>query len=342
MTGLCSTVTSPDPALTANIYASGRVDDLIANAIAPFWHEARTRGYSADLWVVRYRLRGEHLKVRLHCGVEDRNDLQRMLTQRTEGYFTGMCSLDPTLLQIVGTRGPAIDLEDEVPAAAHDRSLVWTTYRRSHVSLPSPWLIHDDFAAHACACLARGFELVLSTFRTYPETVAKVREKVLIQAFLAALRSLRLDERDRALEYVRYHRNWLLRFFLQASQDAQQATNVFNQQIREQAGSVDRLRYFIGHRLLPGCPSSQEMVKWADALASLVRYIEPFCGRPEYDVDPYASDVTFLPIFKVLHGVANQFGLPPLQEAYVYQLMSAALMPEGEREPAPCTETGRP
>jgi hypothetical protein len=35
--------------------------------------------------------------------------------------------------------------------------------------------------------------------------------------------------------------------------------------------------------------------------------------------------VTFPPTFKILHGLANQVGMPPLQEAFVHHLLLASV-----------------
>jgi hypothetical protein len=47
---------------------------------------------------------------------------------------------------------------------------------------------------------------------------------------------------------------------------------------------------------------------------------------------PFAADVSWPPLFKVFHGMANQIGLVPLQEAYVHHMLLAILKDAGKVE----------
>lgn len=66
---------------------------------------------------------------------------------------------------------------------------------------------------------------------------------------------------------------------------------------------------------------------WARAAGEFFAYVATYRGRPEYDQDPYSSDHTFLPLFKVFHGAANQYGFRLSNEAYIHHLLCTA----GER-----------
>jgi hypothetical protein len=315
--------TSPDPILTASIYAAGQLDEVLTHAIVPFWHEAHTStGCGPEMWVVRYRRRGEHLKVRIHGAPEYRETLQRLLAGQVDRFFSRSRQSTATATG-AHSQQPPIDVDDESTDVARDQSLVWTTYRRSPVSLASSWLADDGYVAHSCACMARGCDLLLHALPAAP--IAGFRERLLLQAMLAAFAPLGFENRERSGLYLRYHRDWLLRFFLRDPEAETRALVVFDAQVHARKAAVDRMRNLA---LADRQTSSDPLFAWAEALGDFAAYIDSFRGCREYEVDPYASDLSFLPMFKVLHGFANQLGLSPLQEAYVYHLLLAVAVPD--------------
>src|SRR6476661_446290 len=103
----------PDPALTANVYCSGRLDTVIFGAVAPFWRELRPHdpGRLGHLWLMRYGKGGEHLKIRFH-GPESCRPLIRGRLEERVTAFLG--SLEPAAEPAppARERAPAIDVED--------------------------------------------------------------------------------------------------------------------------------------------------------------------------------------------------------------------------------------
>jgi hypothetical protein len=309
----------PDPVVTANLYCGGLLDDAVTGAILPF--QAAAGGEDrCSLWIVRYSRRGEHLKVRVHADDGEAGALRELLAGHVGGWLESVREVPPPTRRVARFDVPAIDPEDEGSVAAADRSLLWTTYRRSAVTLGgSPWLEDDTFAAHAVECLARGFGRVLAA---RAGAAAGQGTTALIRALVPALGAVGFDP-PRAAAYLAYHRDWLLRFFLDEPAKADRTRATFDAQLAGAGATVERIARAVGGAAVVDGGG------WEGALARLAEYTGGYQGRAEYQVDPFTRDATFPPLFKVLHGVANQAGVPPLQEAYVHHLVLAAVESAG-------------
>jgi hypothetical protein len=318
----------PDPTLTANIYAGGLLSELLKQAIVPFWREALCVSPDRSfLWVVRYGRRGEHLKIRLHTPWETRERLQYTLSKRVQQFFNEV-DVIPEPPRIARDDAPAIDFEDEEASLAPDRSLIWTTYRRSHVSLAeAPWLENDLLVAHSCECLASGCDVVLSAMASEPKLTVDKAQRLLLKVICAGFSEVAWSFED-TVNYLQYHRDWLVRFFvsepvarekfLDKVKDLRPGNQIIGQiwdLFQRQQSIADKPAMFKG---------------FVSRLTALSAYAGGFNDVPEFQIDPYASKAVFLPIFKVLHGVANQLGVPPLEEARVYDLVLAAFTSRGQ------------
>ncbi len=133
----------PDPLISANIYCAGQIDSLIGGAIAPFWRDLSSHSDAASfyLWLLRYDKGGEHLKIRLHGRGEIQAHVAELLQDSVASFFadqppteqaghTGSAKESP-----LTSRLPPIDVEDEAGASVPNRTLVFTQYRRSPISL---------------------------------------------------------------------------------------------------------------------------------------------------------------------------------------------------------------
>jgi hypothetical protein len=63
-------------------------------------------------------------------------------------------------------------------------------------------------------------------------------------------------------------------------------------------------------------------------LSALVSYTERFSALQEYHTNRFAERVGFAPLFKVVHGLANQLGLSWHEEAYSHHLLLSAIAPD--------------
>ncbi len=311
----------PDPSITANIYASGLLDDVLLQVVVPFWRDAQNVSEESYLWVVRYSRGGQHLKVRIHSAPALAGKLKQALAHHAEIYFASLRDLPPASPRIGNSSLPPIDVEDKTETEFPDRTLVWTTYQRSHVTLGmKPWLKDDSFAAIACQCLARGCDLTLGAYAAGAMQSLGDRQKLLLQALLPALAGLDMDSDTRAASYLRYHRDWLLRFFIAETAKEQQLLRYFEEKAASMSAALEKF-----HHTALQMRSQPPTGPWPDALREFASYIAEFQGRNEYDLDPFTDDVTFPPTFKVLHGLANQIGMPPLQEAFVHHLLLSSM-----------------
>ena len=320
---------SPDPLLSANIYASGWLDAIIAEVIAPFGRNLHTISDQSYLWVVRYSRGGQHLKVRVHAPSEQREAIKERLNNQAEDYFAAARQLHASE-RISRPKLPPIDVEDQAAEEFPDRSLVWTTYQRSHVTLGPPvWLRDDSYVALACACLGSGCALLLDAVEAGEWQPMARRQQLLAEALLAALPRGGFDNFQHSAQYFKYHRDWLLRFFVAETAKEQEMISQFRRQAR--SATVEQLRDIARQQW-----ADPQNTAWPRALAALSTYTAGFRGQSAFDVDPFTSDVTFPPMFKIFHGLANQIGIPPLQEALVHHLLlTATETPEFEFEANP-------
>jgi hypothetical protein len=313
--------TYPDPLITANIYASGLLDDVLLRVMVPFWRDAQKISEESYLWVVRYSRGGQHLKVRIHATPARANELKQALARHTKAYFETLCDLPPASPRTSNLSLPPIDLEDNAETEFPDRTLVWTTYQRSHVTLGmKPWYSDDSFAALAGQCLARGCDLTLDAYAAGAVQSLGDRQKLLLHTLLPALAGLGMDSDTRTASYLRYHRDWLLRFFIAETAKEQQLLRHFEEKAASMSAALEEI-----HHTALQMRAQPPVGPWPDALREFASYISGFQGRNEYDLDPFTDDVTFPPIFKMLHGLANQIGMPPLQEAFVHHLLLSSM-----------------
>lgn len=332
-----------DPILTANVYCAGRLDEVITQAVAPFWRQWRDGGAAAGdssgsgwIWLMRYGRCGEHLKIRIHAPEVEGPRLRQAFERAVNTYLS---TLDGASEEDRRSRqdAPPIDAEDDSASDYPDRSLLWTHYGRSHVALGGGPFLHDDrYHSRFTTCLARGCAVVLAALEA--DAQGRIshsrRQNTLIKLLLSGLSGLGFHGETR-VAFLAYHRDWLIRFAVRRSrageEKAQQLLRRFDTQMErmgDPAGAIQRLGESLGVSA-----EAALFAAWGDSLGDLLGYIADFRDRPEYQIDPFAKDPVYTPIFKVFHGVANQLGLNMLDESFTHHLLlvSAAAAPPGAR-----------
>ncbi|MCU1255631.1 MAG: hypothetical protein JWM83_1930 [Candidatus Angelobacter sp.] len=311
-----------DPIMSANIYASSQLDQVISEVVLPFWRRVQTmvQDQRILLWLARYSRRGEHLKIRIH-GEPRHTDLFRLFLEApAREYFSSKEPAPPGVGKPPNSSAPPIDMEDEAATPATDHTLVWTNYRRTAVSLPGlPWLEDDEFVVRACRCLSAACSRLLDAVESGPLQSTVERQRLLVPILISGAASAGLADHQ-ASEYFRYHRDWLLRFFLHSRQEEQEVLERFESLVAGDSRTVEQLSEFLAEEY-DVCATSRREDPWRASVVELASYAGKFAGISDYLTDPFASSTLSVPLFKIFHGAANQLGLPPLQEAYVHHLL---------------------
>lgn len=333
----------PDPIVTASIYCRGRLDDVIGRCIAPFWGTlAIGREEGNYLWMLRYLRRGEHLKVRIHATEARADELKEALDSSVRAYLATVGpppTGDPAAADAHGL--PAIDPEDEGNGLHPDREVIWTRYRRSPIVLGSTSLLDDDrFAALFTRAMGRCSESVLGALGSGDEVPFRARQTALLRLAVASLAGVAWSRGELA-QYLVYHRNWLLRHVLaRAGQGGERGAELVAR-LQENARRWESARPAVARvvaSLWPdekgeqsaGRVASGEQPSFLGQLASHVSDRSGGAGQPNSSLDPFAARDDFVPVFKVLHGAANQFGLKPLDESFIYHFLLHIHAPEAD------------
>ncbi len=314
-----------DPILTASIYRSGALDEVIHRVIAPFRNELVATTHW--MWVLRYNRCGEHLKVRLHGSPNERDELANLFESGVRCYLAGA---EPIAAQRMNRLdAPPIDLEDQGTGSHQDTTFLWTTYRRSPVSFGGkPFLLDDTYAVLVARCLARGLDLALLALQ--PDAGGcfeyKPRQASLLKALLAGLSPVKSRS-----AYLTYHRDWLLRAFLARNwknlDDADQLLAKLELRAASARESIAILRQVAQAKWNRVAANDLETPEaaWQEAISNLLQYVARFGDDPEFHLDPFAAEPCFPVLFKAFNGLSNQLGLDPLNEAYTYHLLLHAI-----------------
>lgn len=332
-----------DPIVSASVYCSGRLSEVIHRAISPFWSELKRCDDrdSSYLWIMRYAKCGDHLKIRLHGPPRRRQLMLDLLAGALDSYLGSLGPRDPAIPQKSASFATPIDEDDFAENNYPDRSYRWTRYARSPVSLGfAPYLHDDGYVFLLTVCLARGTEILFARLKTDQDGQASHQEvqRILLLALVAGLSALPFTWEERLL-YVAYHRDWLLRALLKrpggsgGPQRAEQLLARLEAEVAKQQTALGRLAELSHARWRNGLASEwdSDLAAWRGALCRFARYLEPRCGAPSHHVDPFAEASIFPPLFKVMHGFANQLGLKHIDEAFAYHLLLAAVAPPAIR-----------
>jgi hypothetical protein len=322
----------PDPLLSASLYCAGRLDEALLRVVGAFRQELLAKGSQEQgyVWVMRYAKCGEHLKIRFH-GLESQRSLMReQLAAAAAAYLTGLGASDPAAPRRTRPLAAPIDREDQAATDYPDRTFLWTTYERSHISLGyRPYMNDDTYVSLLTRCMSRGTELLLQRLEAEETGQIQYRklQPLLLKALITGLSALPLTAEERAL-YLLYHRDCLLRAALKQAgsiggpKKMAETLARFRLQIDKLGAETDRLAETARARWDAGKERwDDDFEAWHSALSQLAAYVTPLCGGLAYHIDPFAESPLFPGIFKAFHGFANQLGLTPLNEAFAHHLL---------------------
>lgn len=334
----------PDPVVAANAYCSGRLSEVVSRAVAPFWKECRKRDPlgEAYVWVMRYARCGEHLKIRVHGPDALAVPARQLLAASLDAYFARLGPPGVEDVQKSRSLATPIDAEDKASENYPDRTFLFTSYQRSHVSLGyQPYLADDAFVALLTRCLARGTEVLLERLATDAagQSSHESQQRIVLTALVAGLSALPFAPSERTL-YLLYHRDCLLRAALKQGgsaggpQKMEETLARFHGQVAALGRGTAALAALAQEQWRGGPVAGRDpgLEAWRCALADLADYVAPLCAEAAYDVDPFADLAVFPPLFKALHGFANQVGLNPLNEAFAHHLLAAVTAADEVRD----------
>lgn len=317
--------------LSANIYCAHRVDAVIGQAILPFWRRIASEG-SSYLWLIRHSRAGEHLKVRLHGPPELHDDARLALSEAVVACFAQLPAVEPPETSSAHASLPVIDPEDAADDNYPDRTLLWTTYRPSPVTLGASILAQDPtYHQLFTRVLGAGCRIALDLFATAPADGSLPltrRQSTIFKICIATLQALPFDACERST-YLGYHRDWLVRWALAHSDPGtttrETILELFDRKAAATKPTLDVLGRLLGQRPDPVEPAASDaQSEYREAVRHYFDYVSTFRGNPDYALDPYADDPVFLPVFKVLHNLANTVGLGIRHEAFAYHLLTLA------------------
>jgi hypothetical protein len=332
-----------DPVVTANVYCSRYIDDLLREAVRPFRATMRVELADAGfLWFYRYGRRGEHLKLRIHAPESQRAMLQERLGQELTRFLDAMADAPP-VERLSKIAMPPVDVEDTPDEDHPDRSMLWTTYRRSPVIIGDPLYVQDsEHVALFTRALGISADFILDEVVPGSADPAYLRRRQ--NAFLKLLIA-GLAATDYPLEtwpvYLTYHRDWLVRHLVTRSplkMDGAAIMAEIDGQLDKSRAALPALARIMASQRAEAAedvPAEGHLGAWRAAVGRFFEYVQGYRGRPEYDRDPYTQDHTFLPVFKLFHACANQFGFRISNEAYMHHLLLQAAQAAVEDAAAP-------
>jgi|GEM_PF-3929578 len=317
----------PTPFLSASVYGQKQHDLLLDAFIRPFWDASTLKEAGGFLWTMRYGGGGEHLKLRLHGPERHEVETRQALATVLDRFVESLPQSEPG--QAYAGLFPSIDPEDEEEGIRPDRFWRWTTFRPSPFVLGAEKLAQDStlagLYAHAQSAVA---EVVMRKVapRRLESSFATLRQSLFIRMLIVSFVTLGFSTVEREA-YLRHHHDWLVRFLIakERSPEASPATILapMRERIAAMESTIEAIRQGLDASTT-GPDVHPTFGIWQQRLESFFGYVSMFRGDPTYDLDPYTDDYAFLPLFKLLHGACNQFGLRLRNELYVYHLLLAA------------------
>lgn len=320
-TGCEDTIEAPEPlpAISASIYCHGFVDELLREAVHPFWKGVKATFPCSCLWVVRYDRGGQHLKIRLHVPARAHAALERRLEEAVERFFAGLPAVAGEGRD-AATHLPPVDLEDHAEELRPDRSLIWTKYRYFPELIGAgPLSAAPGFEAAWIRCRAVATEAALDWLDGFEGVKISVQKRMYfgLQLLLAAVYGVHPRVETRA-RYLAFQRDWLLR----VSRDRDQALALLERKANALPEQLTAL-----HPLVVAASSQAVALDgWSYAVRDLVRFCLDQLGRQDLaDLEEASGELIYLALSRAVHNALNPIALGVSNEAYICHLLRSAL-----------------
>jgi uncharacterized protein (UPF0332 family) len=306
-----------EPCITMNVYCGRSMDEVFIRVLAPFLSDLSDLDKQGEMWVMRYRRCGEHLKLRIYADSKHTLDLRARLSLLLSSMLSDVIHRESeTVQKLTGKADPPIDEEDKVSSDYPAGRVLWTHYNRSHVTFGGePYLSDDEYISSFTTCLVTGCRRVIDCFAYPQKSIVKHADRILLLLEIVdvGLRAAHLNMNNKI--YLEYHRDWLIRFvLLKSGHNPIKHDSVitrFNQQIKSQESIWQAL-------FAKAKSSAEERQVLSSGIEKLMQVVHAMASRGSRQIDPYALCPEQSVLFKLLHSIANQIGLPILDEASVY------------------------
>jgi hypothetical protein len=317
----------PVPFLSASVYGQKQHDFLLDVFLGPFWEASTLRQAGGFLWTMRFGGGGEHLKLRLHGPEQHEAETRQALAAVLDHFIESLPPGEPVQTEL--GLFPAIDPEDEEEGVRPDRFWRWTTFRPSPFVLGAEKLAKDPVLAGLYAhAQSAATEIVLREVvpKRLEASFATSRQSLFIRMLIISFATLGFSAAERE-EYIRHHRDWLVRFLIARAKSPEASPDTILGPMRERVATIRPTVSAIRQQFEASVGRSDPhpvFGVWQQRLEDFFAYVSTFRGDTTYDLDPYTDDYAFLPLFKLLQGACNQFGLRLKSELYVYHLLLVA------------------
>lgn len=280
------------------------------------------------LWFLRYSCRGEHLKVRIHADIPV-SDLLANAQALADSFLVEVtpAAKAERPANAEKSRPTPVDLEDRGDHDHPDRSFQISRYQRSEVHFgPEPWPQDDLHVARTCAVLSASAQVICDlTPGLEGDWPHKFRQTTLWKLIIAAL-GVFSGDLPRLQSYLSYHRHWLIQYVALGSPNRARTFLGKLEEKRLALGESARpLEQSLAKHWLQSSAPEPSLQTWVETIRALIAHAETHHGDSDYLVDPITTDVRFAPLFKVLHGAANQLGLLQRDEALAYTILMGCL-----------------
>lgn len=309
------TMDAVDSPLSVNLYGTGLLDNLLFEVALPWQQEVeRAAGSTVELWWLRLGVGGEHLKLRLSVEASQRKGAQSQLEGRFHCFFK---SREPATERFIeGRPFEPGDREHHL-----DGTLFWTLSSPSQAAPlqaslfgSRPLGTDSEWRIALSGALSAGCRFFLTpSFRQFPISFV-YRARCWGILLDQMLKTVLVDDADRET-YLRYHRDTLIRSLtLGRTKSRPKAASLLERWRKES----ETPRAKVLNIPAPWAATREDLLKaWRGRVRLVNERLLSLETKPELRIDPFVEGPRYPGLFKMMHGLANAFGINITSEGWM-------------------------